>query len=476
MATFRVGVGSFNIQDGAVGFGTDTDGLGNLKVKGVTKTTDIKVSGASTLTRYSGFAADNINQLENITLTSEVGTIGDIVVGVGTSVIISSASTVTVGTVESVSIGTHFSPPKGGIEERGEDFVEGMMRFNTDLNTMEFYNGNEWRQFTYISDVQNSPSSRGRGVFFAGSNPSPSTVDLFSMEYITIASLGNSIDFGVLENNPRDPAAFSSSVRGFVAGGDPPPNGTVTDKIEYFTIASEGNAIDFGNLTDDRRSCCGNSSSTRGIVAGGYDDQASANVNVIDYVEMSTVGNALDFGDLTRTERANSGGSNGVRAIFAGGWGSPGTSTVGKDINMLTISSKGNALKFGELTRTKSTHAGGSNSVRCIFAGGYMFFDTSLKEIDYVTIASEGNATNFGELNTRRMSVTDGSAVNSTRFVLGGGSDYFPAGNNNGSLNSMEFITIASTGGGQDFGDLTSGSTIVNRRACSDAHGGLGGY
>ena len=68
MATFRVGVGSFNIQDGAVGFGTDTDGLGNLKVKGVTKTTDIKVSGASTLTRYSGLAADNINQLENLFL------------------------------------------------------------------------------------------------------------------------------------------------------------------------------------------------------------------------------------------------------------------------------------------------------------------------------------------------------------------------------------------------------------------------
>ena len=167
MATFRVGVGSFTIAENkGVGFGTSpTDGLGNLKVKGVTKTTDIKVSGASTLTRYSGFAADNINQLENITLTSEVGTIGDIVVGVGTSVIISSGSTVTVGTVESVSIGTHFSPPKGGIEERGQDFVEGMMRFNTDLNTMEFYNGNEWRQFTYISDIQNSPSGSGRVIY-----------------------------------------------------------------------------------------------------------------------------------------------------------------------------------------------------------------------------------------------------------------------------------------------------------------------
>ena len=64
MATFRVGIGSFNIKDGAVGFGTEIDGLGNLRVKGVTKTTGSIVSGASTLTRYSGFAADNINQLE----------------------------------------------------------------------------------------------------------------------------------------------------------------------------------------------------------------------------------------------------------------------------------------------------------------------------------------------------------------------------------------------------------------------------
>ena len=46
MATFRVGVGSFNIKDGAVGFGTETAGLGNLRVKGVTKTTGSIVSGA----------------------------------------------------------------------------------------------------------------------------------------------------------------------------------------------------------------------------------------------------------------------------------------------------------------------------------------------------------------------------------------------------------------------------------------------
>ena len=42
MATFRVGIGSFIItEDKGVGFGTSpTDGLGNLRVKGVTKTQD----------------------------------------------------------------------------------------------------------------------------------------------------------------------------------------------------------------------------------------------------------------------------------------------------------------------------------------------------------------------------------------------------------------------------------------------------
>ena len=59
MATFRVGVGSFNINDGSVGIGTEGSGHGNLKVQGVTKTKSIDVLGVSTFTRYSGFNVDN---------------------------------------------------------------------------------------------------------------------------------------------------------------------------------------------------------------------------------------------------------------------------------------------------------------------------------------------------------------------------------------------------------------------------------
>ncbi len=456
MATFRVGVGSFNIQDGAVGFGTDTDGLGNLKVKGVTKTTDIKVSGASTLTRYSGFAADNINQLENITLTSEVGTIGDIVVGVGTSVIISSASTVTVGTVESVSIGTHFSPPKGGIEERGQDFVEGMLRFNTDLNTMEFYNGNEWRQFTYIADIQNSPSGRGRGVIGGGRSPNHTT----SMEFIQFHTLGNGISFGDLQNNSTYKFPNSSAVRGIFAGGYEPGGTHDTNIINYITIASEGDAIDFGDLVTDSGIGSGASSSTRGVQFGGWINPGT-NHNVIQYIEISTLGNSLDFGDTNTTLRGWGATNSTTRAIIAGGEGSVPANSL---MEFVTIAALGNGVEFGDLTQARRLdNQNASGSTRGVFMGGG--WADSTDTIDFVNHASLGNAVDFGNLiNETGLPASSASLL---RGIVCGG--YDPA-----HVNIIEFVTIATAGNAQDFGDMSE--TRHGHTAISDCHGGLGGY
>ena len=449
MATFRVGVGSFNIQDGAVGFGTDTDGLGNLRVKGVTKTTGSIVSGASTLTRYSGFAADNISQLENITLTSEVGTIGDIVVGVGTSVIISSGSTVTVGTVESVSIGTHFSPPVGGIEERGQDFIEGMMRFNTDLNTMEFYNGSEWRQFTYISDIKNSPSSRGRGVF-SGFSPGLQN----GIQFVEIMTKGNALDFGTNETGTLC-AGTSNGIRGVYSGGAPAP---YKDKMEYITIASQGDAIDFGDLTQNRGYAGGASSSTRGLVIGGYYNPAY--INIIDYHQIATLGNALDFGDTRLSKgKAYASTESPVRAVFHNG-----SADSDSFYDTIKFSTLGTSTGFGELTQKRNGACGAGNAVRGVFSGGYLGGSTHKNTIDYVTLASEGNAIDFGD---RTFSGSySSSASNSVRVVSVGG--FTPS-----YLNTEEFITIATTGNAQDFGDSAVGSAAG---AVSDSHGGLGGY
>jgi len=460
MATFRVGVGSFNIKDGAVGFGTDTDGLGNLKVKGVTKTTDIKVSGASTLTRYSGFAADNISQLENITLTSEVGTIGDIVVGVGTSVIISSASTVTVGTVESVSIGTHFSPPTGGIEDRGENFVEGMMRFNTDLNTMEFYNGNEWRQFTYISDIQNSPSTSGRGYVCGGYFSSPTPTAIKNIQFVNVSSQGNSMDFGVTSTSYYNSSACSSATRGIIAG-----TGGYVNVMEYFTMATQGDSIDYGDLTGTYGYTSATSSSTRGLTLGAYHHPSpSAPADIIDYYEIATIGNALDFGDLPNATYSMGAFSSPVRGICFGG--SP--STANERITSVKFASLGSAIDFGNCSQRGSAR-GSSNSVRGIlFIPGPSPYTTT---IDSVQIASDGNSTRFGEMSLGRQ---DGCSFgNHTRACYAGG--LTPT-----MYNIIEFVTISTAGNAQDFGDLTGGggtnSGSSGHAGVSNSHGGLGGY
>ena len=61
-------------------------------------------------------------------------------------------------------------------------------------------------------------------------------------------------------------------------------------KIEYITIQSEGDSIDFGDTTVKRSNLGGFSSSTRGIWAGGSEPTYS---NVIDYVEIMTLGLSL---------------------------------------------------------------------------------------------------------------------------------------------------------------------------------------
>ena len=158
MATYRIGIGSFNLKDGAVGIGTESTGLGNLKVEGTLKTTDLDV-GVSTFTRYSGFEAEQNNIIRDQTLSGEYSTTGDIVVDTGKTLTVGLGSTACIGSVECISVKHHFSVPVGDTAGRNKSsgYAEGTVRYNRDLGTMEFFNGNEWRQFRYKSDITNSP-------------------------------------------------------------------------------------------------------------------------------------------------------------------------------------------------------------------------------------------------------------------------------------------------------------------------------
>ena len=460
MATFRVGLGSFNIKDGAVGIGTEGSGHGNLKVEGVIKSTNIDVLGVSTFTRYSGFNADEVNvNNRDLTLSGQYTTTGDVVIEDGASLTVGVGSTACVGTVESINIKNHFSVPSGDTAQRNvsSGYGEGTVRYNSDLGTLEFFNGEEWRQFRYQSDNNN----RGRGLFAGGRTPSfPS-----SIEFIEIASQGNGQDFGDLtvarESSTNNVA---SHVRGLFGGGYHP--GAGDNEIDYVTMASAGNAIDFGDISSERYSPGGGSSSTRGIFAGGSPD-----TNVIDYVEISTLGDALDFGDLVQGRRYPSGASSPVRSCFAGGGDTP-ANTHYSIIDHVTIASKANAERFGDLTASVYFAVGGcSNSVRGLYHLGTNSWAptwNSVNQVDFITLASEGNSTNFGELTIAR-SYTGGTS-NSVRGIFGGG--FF--GPSTSRYNTIDFVLIASEGDGQDFGDLAENRTAAG--TVCDSHGGLGGY
>jgi hypothetical protein len=182
--------------------------------------------------------------------------------------------------------------------------------------------------------------------------------------------------------------------------------------------------------------------------------------NVMDYVELSTLGDALDFGD-TITGRGGCGSfSSSTRGVIGGGI-SPVMQT---DAEFVTIASKGNAVRFGELTNGVS-YGGASNSIRGIFTSAGAAPTYNGIAYQYITIASEGNAEYFGDM----ISALKGAGTsNQTRAVFGGGSS--PA-----KLNTLEYLTITSTGNAIDFGDMTIARSDWDG-ACSDSHGGLGGF
>ena len=142
----------------------------------------------------------------------------------------------------------------------------------------------------------------GRGVFARGTNPNTYSN---TMDYVTIASTGNAIDFGDSSDNDHFPASCASSTRGLIMGGGGNPAEITT--IEYVTISSSGGANDFGELSIAYYASAGLSNSTRGVVAGVETPSAT---NIIDFVTIATTGNAIDFGDLTAARRGCTGFSD----------------------------------------------------------------------------------------------------------------------------------------------------------------------
>jgi len=297
---------------------------------------------------------------------------------------------------------------------------------------------------------------RGRGLI-GGRYPA---TPYKTLDFIEIATTGNSQDFGELANEHSFCACFGSNTRAVFAGGYT-ANTAYISEISAVTIASQGGSFDYGDLRQSIKQNTGASDRTRGLSFGGA---ASPNAIFaeINFIIIASGGSDNDFGDTLLKRRGGKALASPTRAVHQiGGVGTP-SYEVTNVIEFVTIQSKGNAIEFGQ-TSYSNGYAGhaGANETRGILAGGYIQ-PANINTIEFLTIATTGNTTDFGDLTSARHG--GGMNTNSTRGVMTGS---WPGA----ASNIIDFITIAATGNATDFGDLTY--TTYYSDCISDSHGGL---
>ena len=148
-------------------------------------------------------------------------------------------------------------------------------------------------------------ASPTRGLLIAGNIPAPG--DMYNrIEFITIATQGDAQEFGELKQAHQYTVhGASNSTRALAWGGAGPDTDTATNIIEFITIATKGNGINFGDMTRAVKGAGASASSTRSVCLGGNYE------NIIEYVEIATQGNAVDFGDATAGRNYGASFSNG---------------------------------------------------------------------------------------------------------------------------------------------------------------------
>ena len=173
MAITRFGhLDDFTQKNTNVGIGTSTP-QDKMEVIGGTRSTDLRVAGIATLTSAGGFIEKHIGYVEDqiIIDAGDSGTLsGEIIVGSGQTMTVGTAATASQGTVDALKVYDMFQPPSGGTNQR-PPAKPGAIFYNFDFKTIEFFDGNSWRQ------VDNTTTS-GRAIIAGAGGAGTQIADL----------------------------------------------------------------------------------------------------------------------------------------------------------------------------------------------------------------------------------------------------------------------------------------------------------
>ena len=199
-----------------------------------------------------------------------------------------------------------------------------------------------------------------RGIL-AGGYTTPTNTQTNVIEFVNIATTGIVNDFGTLPRFGRElMAGFASPTRGIIAGG---ARGSITTQVEsdiqFVTIATGGNSERFGELIRLRYRLSGASNSVRGLTFGGRYPGDTNGTKEIDFITIATEGNAQDFGDLTIDVHESGALASSTRGINFGGE----TPSLTNVIEFVTIASAGDGTDFGDLLSVVGDDPAGCSDV-----------------------------------------------------------------------------------------------------------------
>jgi hypothetical protein len=104
-----------------------------------------------------------------------------------------------------------------------------------------------------------------------------------------------------------------------------------------------------------------------------------------------------------------------------------------------------------------------------LFAGGEENGGLEVNTIQYITITSSGNGTDFGDLSQGRMAI--GTVSSSTKGVFGGGKEDVA-----GLVDTIEYVTISTLGNATNFGSLSNARQWTSGVSSSTRGVFMGGF
>ena len=245
--------------------------------------------------------------------------------------------------------------------------------------------------------------------------------------------------------------------RGIIGSGYSIPGGSGANNIDFVTIPTQGNATDFGDLTYGNAYRGGLASNTRGIFVNGQNDQTT------DFITISSTGNATSFGEITNDNFGGATFSNRIKGFRAGGADGP---THTNEIIAMTIATTSSFFDFGDMSVTGIYMNRCGNPTRGIIMGGASPSPVGdINTIQFVSMGSSGNAQDFGDLSKTRKYIS--CLSNSVRAVAAGG------GGGSDRNTMMEFVTIATTGNATGFGDCSDTNGTNSSGNCSSSTRGV---